>query len=303
VAAGGAPPLSDQATDEFNSALASFKAGDYPTALSLVEMAIADQPTDAAMHEFRALVLFALADYPRAAATIHSVLAIGPGWDWTTMAGLYSGPDAYTEQLRALENFVQLNPNQADAEFLLAYHYMIAGHLGEAAAVLREVVRLVPTDRLAADLLRMAEGSGAAQAGGPPPTPGNGGFEPPPDQVGGVGQDGQDGQDGQLPAEANQVEAEPVDPAALAGSWHARRDDGSKFDLTLMPDKTFTWRFSQNDHNEVISGTYGVEKALLIMQSKQSGAMLGQVTQESPDSFNFKMSGAPPDDPGLTFTR
>ena len=95
----------------------------------------------------------------------------------------------------------------------------------------------------------------------------------------------------------------PIDPTVLLGNWRASRDDGSKFLLTLKPDKTFTWKFSQKDHNEVLNGTYGVEQALLIMQSKQGGAMLGQVTMESGDSFNFKMPGAPPDDPGLNFIR
>ncbi|HEV3004523.1 MAG TPA: tetratricopeptide repeat protein [Pirellulales bacterium] len=290
VAVGAAPTPSATATDAFESAIASFKAGDYPNALSLVDQAIAAQPTDAPMHEFRALVLFAMQEYAQAAATIHSVLAVGPGWDWTTMSGFYASPEPYTAQLRALENYVELNPDKADGQFLLAYHYMTAGHTQEAAALLQQVAQLVPTDRLAADLLRMTSGGGAngAQLAGPPPVP-------------------EDGDDQQLadqpPPDQPLAEAEPVDPAALAGSWRSSRDDGSKFSLTLKPDKTFTWKFSQKDHNEVLSGTYSVEQALLILQSKQGGAMLGQVTMASDDAFNFKMPGAPPDDPGLTFTR
>jgi hypothetical protein len=231
-----------------------------------------------------------LQEYPQAAATIHSVLAVGPGWDWTTMSGLYAGPEAYTAQLRALENYVELNPDKADGQFLLAYHYMTGGHGNEAAALLRDVVRRVPSDRLAADLLRMTSGggdgapraSGAFVADGPPPAPEGDGDQRPTQPL---------------------AEAEPVDPAALAGTWHASRDDGSKFDLALKPDKTFTWKFAQKGHSEVMTGTYGVEQAMLIMQSKKGGAMLGQVTMDGNDAFNFKMPGAPPDDPGLTFTR
>jgi len=286
VAVAGAPPPSATATDAFNAAMASFKAGDYANALSLVDQAIAQQPTDAPMHEFRALALFALGNYADAASTIHSVLAIGPGWDWTTMSGLYPGPDPYTAQLRALERYVELNPRKADGQFLLAYHYMTAGNVQQAGELLRQVVRIVPSDRLAADLLRMASTS-TSVADGPPPVPG-----PDPDS-------NQPGQPTGQPI----AEAEPVDPAVLVGSWHASRDDGSNFDLTLKPDKTFTWKFAQKDHNQVLTGTYGVENALLIMQSKQGGAMLGQVTLDGDGSFNFKMPGAPQDDPGLTFSR
>jgi tetratricopeptide (TPR) repeat protein len=284
VAVNAAPTPSATATDAFSAALASFKAGDYASALALVDQAIAEQPTDAPMHEFRALVLFALQEYPQAAATIHSVLAVGPGWDWTTMSSFYASPEPYTAQLRALENYVELNPDKADGEFLLAYHYMTAGHTEQAAALLQQVVQLLPSDRLATDLLRMTGGAGAnqTQLAGAPPTPEDSGEQPPDQPL---------------------AEAEPVDPAALTGSWRANRDDGSKFNLTLKPDKTFTWKFSQKDHSEVLTGTYGVEQALLILQSKQGGAMLGQVTMAGDDSFNFKMPGAPPDDPGLTFTR
>ena len=41
--------------------------------------------------------------------------------------------------------------------FLLAYHYMADGYPENAARQLQEVVKLVPNDRVAADLLRMLE--------------------------------------------------------------------------------------------------------------------------------------------------
>ena len=98
----------------------------------------------------------------------------------------------------------------------------------QAGELLRQVVRIVPSDRLAADLLRMASTS-TSVADGPPPVPG-----PDPDS-------NQPGQPTGQPI----AEAEPVDPAVLLGSWHASRDDGSNFDLTLKPDKTFTWKFAE----------------------------------------------------------
>jgi len=99
---------------DFDAALGQFKAGEYPAALALVNKAIQGQPSDAVMHEFRALDLFAMKDYSQAAATIHSVLAVGPGWDWATLSSLYPSVEIYTTQLRELEAYVRSNPNAAN---------------------------------------------------------------------------------------------------------------------------------------------------------------------------------------------
>ena len=72
-------------------------------ALSQTNRALGIVPNDSLMHEFRALCLFATHDYQQAAAAIHSVLASGPGWDMTTLAGLYANQAAYNDQLRVGE--------------------------------------------------------------------------------------------------------------------------------------------------------------------------------------------------------
>ena len=92
------------------AAVAAFKQNDYDAALDIIDKGIAQYPTDSVLHEFRGLVLFARGDYQQAAATIHSVLAIGPGWDWTTLISLYTSVAIYTDQLRALETFVREHP-------------------------------------------------------------------------------------------------------------------------------------------------------------------------------------------------
>jgi tetratricopeptide (TPR) repeat protein len=267
--------LADAGNPDVDLAVAKFQANDYAGALALVDGVIRVQPADAAAHELRALILFAMQDYSQAAATIHSVLAIGPGWDWTTLSSLYPDIQIYTQQLQALENYVSLHPRQADARFLLAYHYMTEGHTDAAAGQLKAAVDLKPNDKLAADLLRMVGSAGAAP--------------PPPAAVAEQPAGGQD-----LP---------PVDPAALAGDWHASRDDGARFELDLAPDKTFTWKFTQQQQTQTISGTYSVDNSILILQGKTSGAMVAQVSTDGADRFTFKPVGAPTDDPGLTFAR
>ena len=118
---------SDVAARDFDSAREAFKAGDYDTALALVNRAIKNNPSDEVLHEFRALTQFAKQDYNGAAATIHSVLAVGPGWDLATMASLYADVQDYTDQLRTLEKYTKSHADEAGSHFLLGYHYMTTG--------------------------------------------------------------------------------------------------------------------------------------------------------------------------------
>jgi tetratricopeptide (TPR) repeat protein len=156
----GEPPAPDskdesvaQANKEFDAAREAFKAGDAAKAQTLVEKAIQLLPSDATLHEFRALTLFAQGLHKDAAATLYAVLAAGPGWDWATMRGLYPDEDTYTRQLRALEDFIRKNPNSAEARFVLAYQYLVLGAKDEAVGQLKEVVRLQPQDKLSAALV------------------------------------------------------------------------------------------------------------------------------------------------------
>ena len=210
------------AEDALNSAVAAFKQNDYDTALDIANRGINQYPDDAVLHEFRALVLFARGDYPQAAATIHSVLAVGPGWDWTTLSGLYADINIYTGQLRALETSVKQNPDDGATRFLLAYHYLTGGYPDAAARQLQNVIRLVPSDKVAADMLKMASTQQAPTSSDPLgqptlPTP-----EPPPTEA-----------PTDLPSPSNGPQARPIDVSTIIGMWGASRDDGSKFALTL----------------------------------------------------------------------
>ncbi|MBI3863870.1 MAG: tetratricopeptide repeat protein [Planctomycetia bacterium] len=260
-----------------NAAVEAFKQNDYDAALDIVNKGVAQFPNDSVLHEFRALVLFARRDYQQAAATIHSVLAIGPGWDWTTLASLYTSIAIYTEQLRALEEFTRANPQDGGGHFLLGYHYMSAGHAAAAAKQFQQVVTLVPGDRVAADLTKMLSAPSADQQ----PTP-----QPP------------------VETQTATPEATPVDPATLVGTWQAAREDGSKFELTLTPDSKFTWKFSMKGQKpQEFSGTYTVETNVLALERQEGGSLIGQVTPGAAGKFNFRLVGAPPEDKGLNFGR
>jgi tetratricopeptide (TPR) repeat protein len=158
-----------KANQEFDAARAAFKANDYVKAQQIVEKAIALLPSDATLHEFRALTLFAQGRYKDAASTLYAVLAAGPGWDWQTMRGLYPDEDTYTRQLRALEDHVRKDAKSAEARFVLAYQYLVLGTKDAAVILLRDVVRLQPQDRLSAALLKALTTPDTAAASSTPP--------------------------------------------------------------------------------------------------------------------------------------
>jgi hypothetical protein len=167
-------PAVRAADEALDQARAAFKRNDYTLAQALVERAIALLPSDPALHEFRALTLFAQGKYRETAATLYAVLATGPGWDWPTMASCYPDVDTYTRQLRALEDYVRQHADDAAVRFVLAYHYLVGGHKDAAIAQLREVVRLKPEDKLSAALLQALTSTDAAGSVAAPPSPGGG---------------------------------------------------------------------------------------------------------------------------------
>jgi tetratricopeptide (TPR) repeat protein len=147
-------PAIVNANKYFDTAREVFKKGDYARAQTLAEKGIELLPSDATLHEFRALTLFAQQKYKEAAATLYAVLAAGPGWGWETMRDLYPHADVYTQQLRALEEYQRKNPGAGYAHFLLAYHYLVLGSKDPAVKQLQEVVRVQPDDKLAAALIK-----------------------------------------------------------------------------------------------------------------------------------------------------
>ena len=261
-----APGVTQQGLQEFEAARAAFYAGDYPKALAETNKALAAMPKDAVIHEFRALVLFALGKYHEAAATLHPVLAVGPGWDWTTLSSLYPSVDTYTGQLRALEDYVTNNEKAADAHFLLAYHYLTMSHKEHAARQLAMVQKAVPSDTVTAQLLQMLGKEGT------PATP--------------------------VP-ESNAK----IDAAQMLGTWTAKRGSKAHFELTLDKDRSFTWVYREGKKREEVKGAYAVDGDVLALEPDAGGVMLAQISTPENSAFDFRTVGAPKSDKGLRFQR
>lgn len=262
-------PAQTQGLSIFNSAQALFRQGQYALALGEANRAAASLPNNSLVHEFRALCLFALRDYQQAAAAVHAVVSVGPGWNWSTVSNLYSrNPNAYTDQLRALERYCDEQPSAAAPRFLLAYHYLLAEHNNEAATVLEDVVRLEPSDQLAAQLLKGLTTPANQNMRTTPPAP-----------------------------------AGPVDRRAILGHWRANRNDGSTFDLNLTDDGKFDWKFKQQDREQEFSGNFTLADSYLILSASNQNALVGQVSMDESNVLNFRLAGGNPSEPGLSFTR
>ena len=89
----------------------------------------------------------------------------------------------------------------------------------------------------------------------------------------------------------------------LVGTWQATRSDGSKFEMTLAKDATFNWKFTQKEAVQEFGGTYTVEGNVLALERKGGGSLIAGVVPNSEQKFNFKLLGAPQEDPGLDFSR
>ncbi len=281
-----------------DNAVAAFRQNDYDAALDIVNQGITQYPTDSVLHEFRGLTLFAKGDYQQAASTVHSVLAVGPGWDWATVSNIYPDVSIYTQQLRALEAFTRSNPQDAGSRFLLGYQYMTNGYPDAAQRQFEQVVKLQPNDRVARDVLTMIKSQSETQvaAAGTPATA-QPGQEPTPalqEQPEAIAQ---------RPADADVPQGKPLDEAALMGTWNATREDGSQFELTIAADKKFNWKFTPKGGKPTeFGGTYTIDGPVLALESKEGGSLIAGVIQED-GKFNFKLIGSPKEDPGLNFTK
>lgn len=251
-----ATSLTDVAVARFDDARASFLEGDYKNALENVDAALGDLPRDATLHEFRSLILFAMQRYRESAAGVHAVLAVGPGMNWTTMSSYYKNQTDYTEQLRALESHIRENPNEADARFLVAYHYITLGHNDAALRQLENVVSMEPKDSVAADLITLLGGEVPDSA-----------------------------------AESAEVEFTKASEKELIGKWQADRD-GSSFELELNEDGEFSWTYEGQDGNpQTIKGVFVIQDGLLAMEPDSGGVMLADVSKPENGTFQFRQNG------------
>jgi len=248
----------------------AFRKGDYLTASKAVDEALAFTPSDVTLHEYRALVFFALGKYADATGVLNPVLASGPGWSWDTMIGFYGASATYEDQLRKLEAHVKSTPDKADGHFLLGYHYMVCGHMEKSLAEFEATVRLQPADSIARQLRDLTKNS----------IP-----------------------DGGESDAAPEVAPPPVPLEKLVGTWVSDRGADGKVTFTMKESGDYTWSFMNAGQSSELKGTYGLnDKGLLVLTSDDS-QMVSAITLDGDSKLHFVLIGAPDGDPGLDFTK
>jgi hypothetical protein len=274
------PPVDDSvanpAMTQFDAARASFQDGNYTDALQKADTALATLPNDTTLHEFRALCLFALGRYDEAAATLYSVLSVGPGWDWTTLISLYPNADVYTQQIRALEAYCNTNPQSASARFVLAYHYLTQGFTPQAVTVLRQVVALKPGDTLSTKLLQQLDPSQDKPATTTATT---------------------------APAAATPADTTPPQGASITGTWTARPSADTAITLTIPANDTFTWQVTHKGKTQQFSGASTFGSGILTLAGDKGPPLVGRVSWTDANHMTFRIVGDGPDDPGLSFSK
>jgi tetratricopeptide (TPR) repeat protein len=156
------PTPADPTTDPVAQASQAFQVGDYAGAVQFTQQALRQSPNDVNLHQLLALGQFAQGQYEQAAAPLYAVLAVGPGWDWTTLIGHYPDASVYTGQLRGLEAFVKANPQSARSRFVQAYQYICQGQGQAAIKPLKAVLAIQPNDSVSAQLLDSLQPQAAA---------------------------------------------------------------------------------------------------------------------------------------------
>ena len=304
-----APPEAAVATtaeELFSAARDAFKAGDYARALDQADQVLQQTPNVPVVHEFRSLTLFALKRYDEAASVIYSVLTAGPGWNWATLVGLYADVETYTNQLRALEAYRNTNPSSATATFLLAYHYMVQGHVAEAAREFDKVVKLEPNDQLSSSFSKVLrkslepqpEAAQAIPAQAVAAAPAQPQPQPAPAQVANPPAAGDP-----VVAVAEAPPPPPPPPAALVGVWTSAPSVGVAIVLTLKEDGAFIWDVDTKGQKQTLEGTAGFKDGTLALLQAEGPPLVGKIVQTDANSFEFRPPNAPATAPGLKFTR
>ncbi|WP_193215103.1 tetratricopeptide repeat protein [Luteolibacter marinus] len=279
VAAAANPGPEDEAAQEtaesksdeaFQRSSDAFKAGDYMTASKAIDEALGYTPGDVSLHEYRALVFFALGKYGDAAGVLNPVLASGPGWSWDTMIAFYGDSSSYDDQLHKLEDYVKGSPDKADGHFLLGYHYMVCGYMDKSYEQFKTTTELQPADSIARQLRDLTESS--------LPDEGDADAEPPP-------------------------APEPVPVDKLVGTWVSDAAGGGKITFTMKESGDFSWDYSGGGADSKLTGTYGLDDQGLLVLTMDDSQMISEISLKDDSQLKFVMVGSPQGDPGLEFKK
>jgi hypothetical protein len=150
---------------------------------------------------------------------------------------------------------------------------MTQGHIDAAVDQFKGVVTLAPQDTLSAQLVRQFSRPGTepeTQPASPTPT----------------------------------ATAAPVKRGGLLGNWTARPTNDTTIRLNIADDGSFTWAVEAKGKTQRLAGKWSLgDDMLTLAESGRGGALVGRVTWQADDRWDFRLLGTGSADPGLTFTR
>jgi tetratricopeptide (TPR) repeat protein len=264
AATANVPMPADPSINSVALAGQAFQGGDYAGAVQLTQQALGQSPNDVNLLQLLALGQFAQGNYEQAAAPLYAVLAVAPGWDWTTLIGHYADASVYTSQLRGLEAFVKANPQSARSRLVEAYQYICQGQGQAAIKPLKAILAIQPNDSVSAQLLDTLQPQAAPGLAQPPD----------PSKLPGVW----------------------IAQAAQNAKVTLTISDDANFSWAFAapgkPPMTITGTYALA--NGVLS-LYG--------KDAPGGPLAGKVAAPDDTHMSFKAIGAPASDPGLQFVR
>jgi uncharacterized protein (TIGR02246 family) len=187
-------------------------------------------------------------------------------WTFDSKGGFTSGPwarngDAWTI---ATAGYTA----DAEAHFVLGYHYLVLGHLEYALDLFDRVIVLEPRDTVSVQLRNLIKDA--------------------------IVTDGEEAEEAPAPA--------MVDPDKLVGTWVSKRDEGT-VKLVLTEDGRFTWTFDKGDKAGDLAGEFGVAEENQLILASEDSRLVGEVTFTDDSKLSFILAGGPRGDPGLLFER
>jgi hypothetical protein len=97
--------------------------------------------------------------------------------------------------------------------------------------------------------------------------------------------------------------AGPVKDGRLEGTWTAQPDQDTTIALSFPDPGRFTWKVTHQGQVHQLQGKLTYGNGILTLAQDQGPAMVGNLTWRDETHFTFKVPGAGPDDPGLTFAK
>ena len=90
----------------------------------------------------------------------------------------------------------------------------------------------------------------------------------------------------------------------LEGNWSAQPNKDITITLSLQGDGRFDWSVHRAGKDQKFAGKSSYENGILtLVQDQNNNTMVGNVNWTDDTHFTFKVMGAAPSDPGLSFSR